>query len=845
MRVLALLAVLLSVPGFARAQASDSPLAPELTGLGTIHFEVATAVPKAQRFFDQGLRLLYAFNHQESLRAFREAARLDPGLAMAHWGQAMALGPNLNAPMTSENGRLAHEAIARAGAAAGPRDDRERALVAALATRYSADPAADRKALDTAYAGAMRAVAAQYPDDPDVLTLCADAIMNVSPWDYWEKNGTAKPGPQLAIAALERVLARNPDHAGALHYHIHALEASNEPERAESSADRLAPLMPAAGHMVHMPAHIYIRVGRYKDAAEANERAIAADEHYLSQCQAQGLYPVSYYPHNLHFLWAAATLEGRRAAAIEAARAVAAKVPHHHAGALAWTADYPVTPLLAYARFGAWRDVLTEPRPPAREPYATGIWHYARALAFAARRDLDRAAAELAQLETVMAHEAFKTTLKDLPLLMNLEIATRMAAGELAARRGQFDHAVRVLKEAVALEDDIPYNEPPVWHHPPRQVLGGVLLDAGRPREAEAVYLEDLQRFRENGWSLFGLASSLETQGRHAEAAAAKARFEKAWSRSDLVLRSSRMMEDDRMTAVASIDTPGTHSLVASGFSRKDVTLSSGITLEYVRRGDPSGVPVVFLHGITDSWRSFEWMLPHLPASINAYAVSVRGHGGSDRPAHGYEMQDFARDIDGFMERLGVRSAAVVGHSMGSGVALRLALDYPSRVRALVLIGAMASWRDNPAVDEVVKTVAGFTDLVDPEFTREFQLSTVATSVPDIIDVAVEESLRVPARVWKEAFAAIAHADVSPDLPTIAAPTLIIFGGKETFVTRASQDELLRGIRGSRLLVYEDAGHAVHWDEPARVARDIAAFVDALEPLSRTTEAQRHREHKN
>jgi tetratricopeptide (TPR) repeat protein len=298
--------------------------------------------------------------------------------------------------------------------------------------------------------------------------------------------------------------------------------------------------------MVHMPAHIYIRDGRYKDAAEANERAIRADEDYLSQCRAQGLYPVTYYPHNLHFLWAAATLEGRRAAAIEAARAVAAKVPHHHACALAWTADFPVTPLLAYARFGMWRDVLTEPRPPAHEPYANGIWHYARALAFVGRRDLDGASAELAQLERVMGHEAFTTTLKDLPLLTNLEIAKRMAEGELAARRGRLDEAVRVLKDAVAREDDIPYNEPPVWHHPPRQVLGAVLLEAGQPREAEAVYLDDLRRFRENGWSLFGLARSLDAQGRHADAAAAQARFQKAWSRSDLVLRSSRIMEDDR-----------------------------------------------------------------------------------------------------------------------------------------------------------------------------------------------------------------------------------------------------------------------------------------------------------
>ena len=234
---------------------------------------------------------------------------------------------------------------------------------------------------------------------------------------------------------------------------------------------------------------------------------------------------MSYYPHNLHFLWAAATLEGRQAVAIDAARKTAAKVPHHHAGALAWTADFPVTPMLAYARFGRWRDALTEPRPPDNQPYAIGIWHYARALAFVGRRDLERAAAELAQLKAVMGHEAFKTTLKDLPLLPNLEIATRMAEGELAARRGRVNEAVRVLKEAVALEDELPYSEPALWHHPPRQVLGAVLLEAGQPREAETIYREDLQRFRENGWSLFGLMRSLEEQGRRADAAAAEQRF--------------------------------------------------------------------------------------------------------------------------------------------------------------------------------------------------------------------------------------------------------------------------------------------------------------------------------
>ena len=366
--------------------------------------------------------------------------------------------------------------------------------------------------------------------------------MNTMPWDYWQKDGSPKPETARVLAVLESIIARNPDHPGALHYHIHVLEASADPDRAERSADRLGSLMPAAGHMVHMPAHIYIRVGRYADAAEANERAIRADEDYLSQCQAQGLYPVSYYPHNLHFLWAAATLEGRKAVAVEAARKVAAKVPHHHAGALAWTADFPVTPMLAYARFGLWQEALTEPRPPAKEPYATGIWHYARGRAFIARDQLDRAASELTALKSVMQHEAFASTLKDLPLLTNLQIASRVVEGELAARREDADTAIRVLREAVAIEDGLPYSEPPIWHQPTRHVLGAVLLEAGRPTEAEEVYRQDLKLFRENGWSLFGLMESLKAQlHRSPEAAEVERRFEKAWRRSDVTLTSSRV----------------------------------------------------------------------------------------------------------------------------------------------------------------------------------------------------------------------------------------------------------------------------------------------------------------
>jgi tetratricopeptide (TPR) repeat protein len=519
---------------------SAAPLAPELSGLGTWQLRVSAKVARAQRFFDQGLRLLYGFNHPESLRAFREAARLDPGLAMAYWGQAMALGPNLNAPLTPENAAAALAALEQAKARAGGAAPLEQALIDAQVRRFRAD--GERAALDKGYADAMRAVASRFPNDADVQTLLADALMNTMPWDYWQKDGSAKPDTAVALGALERVLARQPDHPGANHYHIHLLEASNDPDRAVTSADRLGPLMPAAGHMVHMPSHIYLRVGRYRDAAEWNERAILADEDYLAQCQAQGLYPVSYYPHNVHFLWAAATLEGRSAVAIAAARRVAEKVPHHHAGAVAWTADFPVTPMLAYARFGRWADILTTPEPPAQEPYARGIWHYGRALAFTARSELTRAREEIGRVEALVGHEAFKTRFKDSPLATALTIAARMAAGELAARAGRVDDAVASLREALTLEDGLAYNEPPVWHHPTRQVLGAVLLEAGRAKEAEQVYREDLARVRENGWSLFGLSRSLSVQGKDVEAAEVQRRYEKAWARADITLTSSRIM---------------------------------------------------------------------------------------------------------------------------------------------------------------------------------------------------------------------------------------------------------------------------------------------------------------
>jgi non-heme chloroperoxidase len=560
-------------------------------------------------------------------------------------------------------------------------------------------------------------------------------------------------------------------------------------------------------------------------------RAIEADEDYLVQCQAQGLYPLSYYPHNLHFLWAAATLEGRSAAAIDAARQVAQKVPHHHAGAVAWTADFPVTPWLAYVRFGHWEQMLTEPRPPATAPYAMGIWHYGRGLAFVARNQTDRALTELTALTTVMAHRAFKTTLKDSPLLTNLQVASRIVKGEIAGRAGRHDEAVAALREAVAIEDAIPYNEPPVWHHPTRQVLGALLMEAGRAAEAEAVYREDLARVRENGWSLFGLTRSLEVQGKTAEAAAVRARFEKAWKRADITLTSSRVRENAAPTpAVQSHTTHAAHAAQPEGTAIMvhSIALETGVTLQYAEHGSSSGIPVIFLHGVSDSWRSFEHVFPHLPSSIRALALTARGHGDSGRPASGYSYTHMANDVRAFMNAMELPAAVVVGHSMGASVAQRLALDHPSRVAGLVLAGAFASIEGNAEVQAFYDGhVATLTDPIDPAFAREFQVSTLAHDLPaEQLQTFVDESRKMPAHVWKEAFKGFLETSCfCSHLNTLKMPALIVWGDRDAYTSRAQQDTLRAEIRGARFVAYEGTGHALHWEQPQRFARDVVSFV--------------------
>jgi len=524
------------------SQQSTSPtgaIAPRLQKLGTHVFPVSTKNKQAQLFMNQGLNLSYAFNHAEAGRAYKEAARLDPDLAMAYWGEALALGPNINAPMDPANEPKALAAIQKAITIKSKASPREQALIDALTQRYSGR-AEDRKARDRAYADAMREVHLRFPDDQDIAMLYVESVMDLRPWGYWTRDGTPYERTAEIVALTEQIIARNPQHPGALHLYIHLMEAY-QAEKAEPAADRLQTLMPAAGHMVHMPAHIYQRIGRYADAARSNEMAIAADEDYISQCRAQGLYPMAYYPHNLHFLWFAATAQGRSKLAIEAARKAASQVNDETLKAVPLLAGFRVVPYYALTRFGKWDEMLREPEPPATSAYLRGMWHYARGTAFLGKGQTDSADQEFAKLDEIMKDKSL-----DQPLFSPntgrqvVSIAREVLAGEITAAKKNYDPAIAHLERAVRLEDALVYTEPAEFHYPPRHALGAVLLEANRPAEAETVYWEDLKRNRENGWALFGLMQALKAQGKNEEAALVESRFKKAWARADITLTSSR-----------------------------------------------------------------------------------------------------------------------------------------------------------------------------------------------------------------------------------------------------------------------------------------------------------------
>ena len=519
--------------------------APLFDGMGSHRHPITTSNPDAQKYFDQGVVIDFAFNHAESARSFRAAQTLDPQCAMCFWGEALALGPNINVTsdgkvvMSDDERTAAFAAIQKAVALRENASEAERDYIDALATRYDGDPSTDREALDLTYVDAMRALHHKYPDDDDAAALFAESMMNTMPWDYWLDPEKPKPLTEEVLAALETVLERNPEHALAIHLYIHAVEASSRPERAEAPADTLRDLVPGAGHLVHMPSHIYWRVGRYADASEANVLAASVDEAYIAACNAQGFYPATYYPHNIHFLWAASSMEGRSELAIESARKVAANVRLEMIDQFPGVEFFNTIPLLALTQFGRWDEVLAEPAPPSNLEFSTAIWHYVRATAYAKKGDLDAARAEHAQL-VPLRDETDVTFLDSIyyPATMLLTIADALVQGEIAMAEDRHDEAIAQFRLAVDTQLELPYTEPPFWYYPTRHTLGKALLAAGDPAAAEEVYRADLEQYPRNGWALYGLIQSLEAQDK--DASDIQARFDKIWSQADVTLTASQ-----------------------------------------------------------------------------------------------------------------------------------------------------------------------------------------------------------------------------------------------------------------------------------------------------------------
>jgi len=519
--------------------------APLFDGMGDHSHPITTDVAYTQRYFDQGLTIDFAFNHAESARSFKAAQTLDPQCAMCFWGEALALGPNINvtsngAVIMADHDRLAaHAAIQKALTLKHTASQQEQDYIDALATRYNGDPTTERGPLDQQYVAAMRNLTLKYPQDDDAASLFAEAIMNTMPWDYWIDADNPKPLAQEAIVILEAVLQRNPFHPMALHLYIHAVESSSEPERAEQPADRLINQVPGAGHLVHMPSHIYYRIGRYADASRANELAAAVDEKYIAACNAQGFYPAAYYPHNIHFLWSSSSMEGRSAVAIEAGKKVANNVKIEMIDQFPGVEFFKTIPIQSLVQFGLWDEILKEDPPAERLEYANGIWHYARAIAFANKGEIEKARAEQAAISTFKENQdiLFLDSIS-YPASMLLQIAEALASGEIALAGNDPESAISHFTSAVAIQDKLPYTEPPFWYYPSRLSLGKALLASNLAAQAEQVYQRNLERYPRNGWALYGLMLALTAQGK--ETSAVAARFDTVWANADVTLTASR-----------------------------------------------------------------------------------------------------------------------------------------------------------------------------------------------------------------------------------------------------------------------------------------------------------------
>lgn len=516
-------------------------ISPLFNNLGNLNFTISTKNQRVQAFFNQGLKLSYAFNHAEAHRSFMEASRLEPNSAMTYWGQAFALGPNINDPQPDDERKQKYnEAIAKAKKLARFASPKEQALIQALDMRYSEDLTKDVADLNMDYMEEMAKVVKKFPSDANIQILYAASVMNTVPWNYWDKDGNPSPNIKEAKAALEKAMKLKPENPGGHHYYIHMVELPY-PDLGVPSADKLASLMPGAGHIVHMPSHIYIRVGRYLDAVKVNQAAILADEDYISQCFAQGLYPLAYYPHNIHFLWSSASLLGASEIALDAAKKTAEKVPAGELAQIPFLQDFASTPLLAYTRFGKWNEILSIPAPNANIKHLNLIRHYARGLAFIRKGNSKDAQEELEAIAVLQKDPELETLVAtpNNASIHSANIAYEVVAGELAAMSGNLSKAIEHLKKAVIFEDGLTYTEPAAWHIPTRQNLGSVLMQAKRYSEAEEIYKEDLAVLRQNGWSLIGLYNAYMAQGKVVEAKKIKKEFDSAWEHSDIEISNS------------------------------------------------------------------------------------------------------------------------------------------------------------------------------------------------------------------------------------------------------------------------------------------------------------------
>ncbi|RIV23344.1 tetratricopeptide repeat protein [Fibrisoma montanum] len=521
--------------------------APKLTGLEGIDFNISTTSQEAQAYFNQGLMLSYGFNHAEAARSFFEAARLDSTCAIAYWGFAYVLGPNYNAGMEKDNYQRAYQASRKALSLSASCSEKEKALIKALTYRYAPDAPKNRSHLDSAFASAMKKVYNAYPTDPDISALYAESLMDMHPWDLYDKKTKApRPWTPEIVTILEKLIRQHPNHPGAPHFYIHAVEASKHPERGLASANLLMSLVPGSGHLVHMPSHIYIWTGDYHLGSVANLKAVKIDSAYVTACHAQGAYPLSYYPHNYHYLSATATFEGNSALAWQ----VAKKVQQHTARDImkqpGWGTlqHYFTIPYFVAVKFGLW-DSLLAVKPLGEDlVYPRAVLHYAKGMAYLGRNDVPNAEKELSRLNELASNPVLKEiTIWDINSTFDItQIAVNVLSAEIFRHKHEYDKAIAAFRRAIAIEDDLNYNEPPDWFFSVRHHLGAALLQAGKYAEAENVYREDLNTWKENGWALAGLYQALQKQGKTQEAQPVKTRFDKAWQYADfnLISGSSR-----------------------------------------------------------------------------------------------------------------------------------------------------------------------------------------------------------------------------------------------------------------------------------------------------------------